>query len=386
MMDYRVMKNAETKVSVIGIGGVYLEGMPREKIIAMLHHAMDLGINLLDLYMPQPEIRDAIGEALRTHPGEMLIQGHLCTVCDETGQYVRTRDINAVKNSFEDMLKRIGRDSVDFGLIHFLDSDQDVRAVEENGILDYALELKKKGVIRHLGFSSHDATTALKMVETGLFEMLMFSLNPAYDLDHGQRAVEDIMEFKGIHVDEQAIGIAPGRTALYKRCEAMGVGITVMKAMAAGRLLSAESSPFGIALTPVKCCHYALDRPGVVSVLPGFSTIAEIDEAAAYCGASDSEKDYSIIGEVPGFQMQGQCMYCNHCQPCPAEINVASVTKYLDIARQHKGSIPGAAAEHYHALAVHASDCLECGSCLERCPFGVDVIANMREAASVFGE
>lgn len=384
-MEYRRIKGAEVPVSVIGFGGVYLEGMPAEKIIEMVHHAMDLGINLLDLYMPQPEIRDAIGEALRTHPGKVLIQGHLCTVCNDEGQYVRTRNLEAVKRSFEDMLERLKQGRVDFGLIHFLDSEKDVEDVEKSGILDYALDLKRQGVIRQLGFSSHNAVTAMKLVETGLYEMLMFSLNPAYDLDHGQRAVEDIMAFKGVTVDEKALGIAPARNALYQRCEALGIGITVMKALAAGRLLSAESSPFGRAMTPAQCYHYALDRPGVVSVIPGFSAIQEIDEAAAYCQSSEEERDYSAIADAPSFQLQGQCMYCNHCQPCPSGIDVAAVTKYLDVARQHGGRIPGATAEHYKALEAHASDCIECGSCLKRCPFGVDVMANMQEARAVFG-
>ena len=146
----------------------------------------------------------------------------------------------------------------------------------------------------------------MKQVETGLYEMLMFSLNPAYDLDHGQRAVEDIMEFRGVSVDERALGIAPARSVLYQRCEALGIGITVMKALAAGRLLSVESSPFGKAMTPAQCYHYALDRPGVVSVLPGLSSLHEIDEAAAYCQSSEAERDYSAIAEEPSFQMQGQ--------------------------------------------------------------------------------
>mgnify|MGYP000076655353 FL=1 len=383
-MEYRRIKGVETPVSVIGFGGVYLEGMDGKKIVEMVHHAMDLGINLLDLYMPQPEIRDAIGEAIRTHPGKMLIQGHLCTVCGD-GQYVRSRKLEEVKRSFEDMLDRLKQDYVDFGMIHFLDSEKDCEDVEKSGILDYALDLKKQCVIRKLGFSSHNAVTAMKQVETGLYETLMFSLNPAYDLDHGQREVEDIMEFKGVAVDEKALGIAPARSALYQRCEALGIGITVMKALAAGRLLSAESSPFGKAMTPAQCYHYALDRPGVVSVLPGLSSLREIDAAAAYCQSSEAERDYSAIADAPSFQMQGQCMYCNHCQPCPSGIDVAAVTKYLDIARQHEGRIPGATAEHYKGLEAHASDCIECGSCLKRCPFGVDVVANMQEARSIFG-
>ena len=81
----------------------------------------------------------------------------------------------------------------------------------------------------------------------------MFSINPAYDYRHG----------------EYAIGSVDERMDLYKRCEAEGVGISVMKAFGSGQLLDASTSPFGWALTEYQCIQYALDKPGVVTVLPG---------------------------------------------------------------------------------------------------------------------
>ena len=83
-----------------------------------------------------------------------------------------------------------------------------------------------------------------------ILDMLMFSINPAYDYRHG----------------EYAIGSGDERAALYRRCEAEGVGISVMKAFSAGQLLDAKTSPFGQALTEYQCIQYALDRPGVLTV------------------------------------------------------------------------------------------------------------------------
>jgi predicted aldo/keto reductase-like oxidoreductase len=78
-------------------------------------------------------------------------------------------------------------------------------------------------------------------------------------------------------------------------------------------------------------------------------------------------------------------MYCNHCLPCPSFIDVAAVSKYLDIAALHPDHIPPATAQHYRALDKHGSDCVACGSCERRCPFSVPVIKNMRRAAELFG-
>ena len=80
-------------------------------------------------------------------------------------------------------------------------------------MLDYLLEMKKSGVVRHIGLSSHTPELIQKILDTGLVEQLMFSINPAYDYQHG----------------EFAIGSASERMKLYQRCEAEGIGISVMK-------------------------------------------------------------------------------------------------------------------------------------------------------------
>jgi NAD-dependent dihydropyrimidine dehydrogenase PreA subunit len=61
------------------------------------------------------------------------------------------------------------------------------------------------------------------------------------------------------------------------------------------------------------------------------------------------------------------------------------VNKYLDIAALDEKNIPPSIAQHYKALNAHGSDCIACGSCEKRCPFGVPVIKNMKQAAGLFG-
>ena len=77
-------------------------------------------------------------------------------------------------------------------------------------------------------------------------------------------------------------------------------------------------------------------------------------------------------------------MYCNHCQPCPVHIDVAEVTKFLDLARQQE-QVPETVRDHYLALAHHAGECIQCGSCEGNCPFGVQVRENMAAAQALFG-
>jgi predicted aldo/keto reductase-like oxidoreductase len=77
-------------------------------------------------------------------------------------------------------------------------------------------------------------------------------------------------------------------------------------------------------------------------------------------------------------------MYCNHCLPCPAGIDIAYVNRYLDAGRQQGAT--GTIRAHYEALAAHAGDCVSCGACEGRCPFGVPVRERMAEAKALFGQ
>ena len=177
----------------------------------------------------------------------------------------------------------------------------------------------------------------------------------------------------------------PDRQRLYETCQRQGVGITVMKAFGGGDLLNAELSPAGVALTAHQCIAYALSRPAVCVVLAGAHTTEQLEESAAYCEADETARDYAAaLASFPRIHWEGHCMYCSHCAPCPKEISVADVTKLLHLA-EAQGKMPETVREHYKVLPHHAFECIQCGACETRCPFGVAIRENMRRAAEVFG-
>ena len=75
-------------------------------------------------------------------------------------------------------------------------------------------------------------------------------------------------------------------------------------------------------------------------------------------------------------------MYCNHCLPCPAEIEIGSLMRLLDAAEH---SLNEKVTAEYRAFTKKASDCTQCGVCVERCPFDVPVLDRMERAIQVFG-
>lgn len=382
-MRYRELGNTGLMVSEIGMG---CEGFGEDECRqtkVLFDAAEELGINYFDLYTSDPAIRASVGDALIGRREKFIIQSHICSVWKD-GQYKRTRDICEVKAAMEEMLRLLKTDYIDVGMIHYCDSMKDWETIQNGPVLAYAKELKEQGVIRHIGLSSHNPEVALAAVQSGNIEVLMFSVNPCYDLQPANEDVEEL--WNGKNYEKHLVNMDPLRQELYETCQRMGVGVTVMKAFGGGDLLDEKLSPAGKSLTPVQCIHYALNRPGVATVLAGAHSEEQLRNSAAYETASEEERDYAeAFAEFPNISWEGRCMYCSHCAPCAQKIDVASVTKFLNLAKA-QGTLPETVREHYEVLPHHASECIACSACEKRCPFGVKIVENMKEAAKVFGK
>lgn len=380
-MTYRRLGKTGLMVSEIGLGAEWLERLDAEGCKHIVDLAEEAGINIIDVWMPGPDIRTKLGDALKGRRERWFIQGHIGSTWKD-GQYFRTRDMSLVEPAFEDLLTRLQTDYIDLGMIHYVDDIDEWKAIEGgNDFYKYVMKLKRQGKIRHIGLSTHNPEVALAAAQSGIIEMMLFSCNPVYDSLPAGAAVD----FFAPDMTLSEGSISQDRAALYSYCESHDIGITVMKGYAGGRLLKAETSPFGVALTPVQCIHYALTRPAVASILVGFGEPDHVAQAVAYETATDEEKDYaSVLAAAPMHAFSGACTYCGHCKPCKAGIDIAMVNKLTDLATMQP-EVPASVKDHYKVLKLHGSDCLEDGECMTRCPFGVDIIANMRAAADIFG-
>ena len=378
-MNYRPLGKTGLTVSEIGLGGEWLERHTTEECVAVLDRCHQCGINLLDCWMSEPNVRSNLGAALRGRREQWYIQGHIGSTWQD-GQYVRTRELPAVKAAFEDLLARLETDYIDLGMIHFVDAQSEWESILHSDFLDYVMDLKARGVIRHVGLSTHNPLIGKLAAESGFVEVILFSVNPAFDL---LPPSENIETYMADEFDAALGGIAPERAELYRICEQRGVAITVMKGFAGGRLFDPDRSPFGVTLTPVQCLHYCLTRPAVASVLVGFDTPEQVDSAVAYETADEAAKDYAtVLAHAPRHSFHGQCTYCGHCKPCPVGIDIAMVNKLYDLAAMQP-QVPATLRAHYQSLEAPASACIGCGGCEERCPFGVPVTARMEQAAAL---
>ena len=364
-MKYRTNKRTHDRISEIGMGTAYIVEAPHREAVRTVRHAYECGINYFDLAAADGTAFATFGEALADVRDEVMYQIHFGADYSK-GTYGWSLDLETVKRSVERQLRELHTDYIDYGFIHCQDELSDWETYQANGVLDHLRSMKDAGVVRHIGLSSHTPQVIQKILDTGLVDMLMFSVNPAYDYQQGEYA------FGG--VDERA--------AVYARCEKDGVGISVMKPFSGGQLLDAKTSPFGVALTPFQCIRYALDKPGVLTVLPGAANAKEIETLLSYYDKTPEELDYSVIGSYSPRDAVGKCAYCNHCKPCPVGLEIGLINKYYDLARVGDAL----AAEHYRSLEKTAADCVSCGHCDARCPFGVKQSERMREIRAYFGK
>lgn len=351
-MRYNKLGRTGLDVSIIGLGTEHLVPLPNN-IEPVVHRAIDRGVNYIDMIIWVPEITSILGAALKGHREKVILAGHL-GVAETNGQYRRSRDPKECEKLWHDLLSRLHTDYMDVLHLHYVDVEDDYeRIIGPGGVLELAFRLKQEGKARFLSLSGHNPALALKAVESGYFDVLMHPINILVDAE-------------------------PGKKELCHTCASLGVGLVAMKPFAGGEILQREES-----MSPIKCISYPLSQPGVSTALMGFKNVEELETDLEFLDATDEEKDFTSVIEDFRQGLRGTCVYCNHCLPCPSTIDISLITLMLVTAQRY--SVDNESQADYDTLPAKASDCIECGDCMERCPFGVDVIAKMRQVVELFG-
>ena len=381
-MKYRDLGDTGIKVSEIAFGAEFLVERPYEDTEDLIKACEANGINFVDCWMSEPDVRSHLGKAIKGHRENWIIQGHIGSTW-QNNQYVRTREMDKVIPAFEDFMERFQIDTLDFGMIHYVDQLDDYNEIMNGPFIEYVRKLKEDGTIEHIGLSTHNPDIGLLAAQNPEIELLMFSINPAYDMFGSMGDIEEYR--KEDAYDGQMFGLNPQRAELYETSANNGTALTVMKGFAGGNLLDSETSPFGVALTPVQCIHYCLEQKGVSSIFVGVKTVDELEESLKYCDATESEKEYvETLKNAPKHSFEGQCTYCGHCAPCASEIDISMVNKLFDLAK-NRDEVPASVMEHYNNLKYNATDCIACGDCEPRCPFNVHIVDVMLDAQDLFG-
>ena len=372
-MKYRKLGKTGLDVSIIGLGTEYLNKKPKKTVVSVVHEAIERGVNYFDLIFAFPEYRDNFGASFKGYRDKIIITGHLG--CAETnGQYRLSRDVKENEILFLDLLSRLHTDYVDILMIQMVNTVESYdRVMKPGGLMELARRFQREGKARFIGISGHKAPGVMRFIKNNHIDILMFPINLAWDF-------------------------MPDRKEVFQTCVSQNVGLVAMKPFAGGRLFQQENS-----ISPVKCINYVLTQPGVSTTVPGVKNAKQLRAALRFLEASDEERDFSSI--ITEFQedLKGNCVYCNHCLPCPVNIDIGRIIQMVDkamcnISDDLKGDYktlrkkinfyyPGrirTSRSQFKGLSTKASECVECGVCMERCPFDVDVISKMKLAVKLF--
>ena len=193
-MQYRRFGKTGIEVSEIGMGLEHLLDKDEQTVIDTMRAAVDGGVTYFDCHpghdydeRPDPGLYEGyqkLGKALTGYRDRITIS--YIASCNERGC-----DIAPV--CFEGYLKALGTDHTDVFILQFCDKMTEYDEITgENGLLAYAQKVRAEGKARYIGISTHSMDVALKAIHSGAFDMLMFPVNPAFDvLDNEKEYNED---------------------------------------------------------------------------------------------------------------------------------------------------------------------------------------------------
>lgn len=356
------------KLSALGFGLMrlpVLEGdngkIDQEAVNRMVDYALDQGVNYFDTAWAYHEgvSEVATGIALRRHPRDAY------NVATKFPGY-DAANAKKVKEIFEKQLEKTGLDFFDFYLFHNVaEKDIDLYLDPQNGILEYLLEQKAAGRIRHLGFSTH-----------GSLECMRRFLDA-----YGQH-----MEFCQIQLNYFDWEFQNAKAKVQMLTE-RGIPVWVMEPVRGGKLaqLAPEYQECLRAARPQEtdvqwCFRFIQSVPQVVVTLSGMSNMEQVKQniETFSVDAPLGERELSVLQDIArqmGSRGTIPCTGCRYCtEYCPMGLDIP---KLLEMYNQNLSTGPRDFISNMYLDSLPAqklpSACVACGSCAAVCPQGIDI-------------
>ena len=335
-MEYTVLGKTGLKISRMGFGGIPIQRIDAEGTKRLIHQLKDAGVNYIDTARGYTVSEEYLGYALEGIREDFVLA---------TKTMSRTRE--AMAADIETSLKNLRTNYIDLYQIHNPTPEQLLQVVAPGGALEALREAKAAGKISHIGVTAHSLDTFRMALDMDWVETIMFPYN--------------IVESQG--------------QELIHACAEKNIGFICMKPLAGGAIEDAT-----LAL------RYVCANPDVTVVIPGMADPKELEQNLAAVSdtsplTAEEQSKFQQVRDTLGTQF---CRRCNYCQPCTAGISISSCFLFDGYLQRY--GLAGWAKDRYAAMGKHASDCVGCGACEERCPYHLPIRDMLQKVAERFGE
>ncbi len=334
-MEYRILGKTGLRISRLGFGGIPIQRIDAEGTKVLMHQLKEAGVNFIDTARGYTVSEEYLGCALEGIRQDFVIA---------TKSMARTKE--AMAADIDISLKNLRTDYIDLYQVHNATPEQLQQVVAPGGALEALTEAKAAGKIGHIGLTSHSLDTFRIALEMDWVETFMFPYN--------------IVETQAEDLIAQAAR--------------KNIGFIDMKPLAGGAIEDAT-----LAL------RYICANDNVTVVIPGMADPRELTQNIV----AVSDTSPITTGEKAGFlavrnQLGTQfCRRCNYCQPCAAGINISGAFLFEGYLSRY--GLGDWAKERYAAMPKHASDCIGCGACENRCPYNLPIRQMLKKVAEKFG-
>ena len=340
-MEYRTLGKTGKEISLLSFGCMRFP-KDEQEAAALVSAAIDAGVNYFETsngYCEKTSERK-VGLGVKARRTEVLVSTKSGVKSDTDG--------DAMRRNVEASLEQLQTDYLDFYQFWGLSWKTWQQARIKGGALEAIRTLQDEGVIRHLGFTSHDTPeNVLKIMQTGEFESAT-------------------LQYNIINVEmEQQIAYA----------RQQGIGIVVMCPVAGGLL--AGSSPKVREMFPSAgnssasvdlALRFVWSNPGVATAPSGMERMSDLDENLRSVeqfkplDTGDRERAIEVSNEFAALGKKF-CTTCRYCTPCPSKVWIPDVFKLVNHARLYDLGESARARYHSWPAASLASACDECGEC-----------------------
>lgn len=318
-MEMIRLGRTELMVTKNGFGALPVQRVDMETASLILRKAYDNGINYFDTARAYSDSEEKIGKALSDVRENIIISTK-----------TMTKTVEGFWADLETSLEKMKTDYID--IYQFHNPPFCPKAGDGSGLYEAMVQAKEQGKIRHIGITSHSLAIAQEAVESGLYETLQFPFS--YLASEKEEAL--------VHL-----------------CKEKDVGFICMKALAGGLITRSDVAYAYLAQFPV-------------APIWGIQKEWELDEFLSYNEnppALNEERLAYIEKEKQ--ELAGEfCRGCGYCMPCPVGIEINNCARMSLLLRRSPAA--GHLSEAGQAKMKKIEDCIECGQCAAKCPYGLD--------------